>query len=57
MPGRAWRTDPYSGLSLEAYGLLMRAWSYFADSMTDGFLPAHELPALAKGRPTKKPLA
>lgn len=56
LPGRAWRTAPLSGLSLAAFGLFSRAWSYMADGMSDGVLPAHELAALAKGPVPKKAL-
>lgn len=54
IPGRSWRTAPLSALSLEAAGLLWRAWAYCADQMTDGVVPEHELPSLAKGRATKR---
>lgn len=49
LPGDAWRTAPLSGLSLEAFGLVMRCWAFFSDQQTDGYLPQHELVAVAKG--------
>lgn len=57
IPGDAWRSEPFSRLSLEAYGLAMRAWSFFADQATDGHLPRHELASVAKGPVRKTVLA
>jgi hypothetical protein len=57
IPGRSWRTAPLSALSLPAAGLLLRAWAYCADQMTDGLIPDHELVSLAKGKPPKDAIA
>jgi hypothetical protein len=51
--GGFWRNDKARRLSLEARGLLMTAWSYAADQMTDGRVPVELLQAWAGKRYTK----
>lgn len=48
--GGFWRNEKARRLSLEATGLLTRAWSYSADQMTDGRVPLDLLRAWAGKR-------
>ncbi len=40
VPARLWRDPELAGLSLGARGLFLWCWSYFADAMSDGVIPA-----------------
>jgi hypothetical protein len=48
--GEFWRNPKVRRLSLEARGLLVTAWSYAADQMTDGVVPLELLQAWAGKR-------